>query len=234
MNLIPKQIEADEEVIDYWLKKLRWTRYEFACLFCGINPKAYEIFDMRLLQHVEFTIDDIKIEEITDLALFIDDRIEFHLTLTNTPDKWKSLAIQLELQLPAWFERISDTDISNTSINSSISNEVPEQISKEGISTTEMAYAFSGLKWTEQQWKHQLGSGSQNWLKNARITKGLRGKQTGGVRIPSTWNPLEIASVLAQENYSILKITKSFKSSPKMLDWLDEWEEYRETHYPVD
>ena len=104
---------------------------------------------------------------------------------------------------------------------------------KKGVPTSEIAGAFSGIKWDEKQWKRQLGNGSQIWLKNTQITKGLPGRQIGGVRIESTWNPVKIASVLAQKSYSIHKISKSFKSTPKMLEWLYEWEEYRETHYPV-
>ena len=107
MNLVPKQVQADQEVISYWLKKIRWNKVEFACLFCAINPIAYEIFERRFLVKVDIAIEDEKIQEIQDLIRVIQDQIEFHLGMTNTPAGWKKLALELELPEPKWLEEIS-------------------------------------------------------------------------------------------------------------------------------
>lgn len=117
MPIIPRQPEADEEVIAYWLDKLRWTAEQFAALYCGVNPYALkddhdwktrmalgpqmdgdESYQLKVSQH--------KRDEIAEIRILINDRLEIHDRIVGTPSSWRSKLRTLNLQEPPWIQQI--------------------------------------------------------------------------------------------------------------------------------
>ena len=231
MNIVPKQIEADEAVINYWLKKLSWRPAEFASLYCGVNPIAYEAFELRALKAIDFEISPNKIQDVKDICRLIDDRLEVMERICGTPSHWKALATKLELAPLDWFSKIVKPPEIPEKPTYQSTVFLPQKEGRLGVSTSDIASAFSGLKWEFEEWKTYLASPAP-WLKSTRISKGLQGRQSGGGRKQNMWDPVKIAATLASENISTRKISKAFKFSPAMQEWIDDWEEYKETHYP--
>lgn len=231
MSIVPRQVEVDEEVINYWLKKLSWRSSEFASLYCGINPIAYEAFELSALKAIDFEIAPNKVQDIEDIRRLISDRLEFLDTLPGSPYRWKSLITKLELAPPDWLSRIAEPSEIPKKLTHKGKVFEPKKEERLGVSSSEIATAFSGLKWEFEEWKTYLASPAP-WLRSTRISKGLRGKQPGGGRIQSMWDPVKIAATLASENISTRKISKAFKFSSALQDWIDDWEEFKETHYP--
>jgi hypothetical protein len=62
-----------------------------------------------------------------------------------------------------------------------------------------------------------------DWLQDARLTKGARGKQS------STWNPALIGACLVAQEHAIPKAIARFIKSI-FPEWLDDWEEWSESH----
>ena len=108
MPFIPRQVFADDQVIDYWLKVLYWGREEFACLYCGINPLRYEL-ERRL--PILRTEESIKIpmdvsRDIEDICTLIRHRLPVEDAIGGTPIKWRSRLSDLGLEVPEWMKRI--------------------------------------------------------------------------------------------------------------------------------
>lgn len=96
----------------------------------------------------------------------------------------------------------------------------PEPMVKE-----EIALLFDQIKWSTEKWRKELAAPPQ-WLRPARMALGERGR--GGA--PSTWNPIELASILiSRKDASEAEITEAFKAK-QYLDgakaWLPKWKEY--------
>ena len=108
MSIVPKQIEVDDEVISYWLKKLMWTREEFACLYCGINPLGYKQYNANF-GYVELRISSEKNEQIEDVQRVVRDMLETHRSIVNSPIKWRELTKEVGLSPMDWLEQIPDT-----------------------------------------------------------------------------------------------------------------------------
>jgi hypothetical protein len=117
MPIIPRQPEADEEVIAYWLDKLRWTAEQFAALYCGVNPYALEddhdwetrralgpqmagdeSYQLKVSQH--------KRNEIAEIRVLINDRLEIHDRIVGTPSSWRSKLRKMKLEELPWIHKI--------------------------------------------------------------------------------------------------------------------------------
>jgi hypothetical protein len=111
MAIIPRlQIKADDDVIAYFLKKQRWSRDEFATLFCGINPFAWERKEVFTYGDDAVKIPKDKKEYIENVLTLIEDRLETHISISNTPYQWRNLMPNLELTAPAWMSQIVEPD----------------------------------------------------------------------------------------------------------------------------
>ena len=108
MTFIPKQIEADEEVISYWIKKTRWTQEEFAALYCGVNPYAYkEDCDRPLFGELK-KIEKNKHQMIEELEILIKDRIDSIEQIFNTPVGWRKNLTMIGIPEHDWMNKIND------------------------------------------------------------------------------------------------------------------------------
>jgi len=231
MALVPKYVEVDAQVIDYWQRKLHWNYTEFACLVCDINPYAYENFKNHFLVPTEVEISDAKVEQIEDVIQVIRDRVETHRAISNTPSVWHKLSKDINLPQIAWLKNFNE-DLAIIQ-NEDVNNEAIIQSSahRNGVTTSDIAHAFDGIKWPYANWKKTL-SDPPKWLRVAQISSGLRGRQTGGNLVQSLWDPISIASLLAHKNsFLITRITKAFKTAKPLADWQDDWAEYKETHF---
>ncbi len=89
-----------------------------------------------------------------------------------------------------------------------------------GLTTGQIAVVFEDVYWSYKRWKSNLGD-CPKWLKDARMTRGARGKDA------STWNPVELASQLLEKDSSLrIEIDQAFKKNPKLTAWSEKWTEY--------
>jgi hypothetical protein len=87
----------------------------------------------------------------------------------------------------------------------------------------DVALLFDGVKWPTQTWERELAA-PPAWLRPARIALGERGRR----KAPSTWNPIEIASILMQRGETTeQQITDAFVRAKQFLSaaeaWLPKW-----------
>jgi hypothetical protein len=119
MPLIPKQPEADREVIAYWLAKLRWTAAEFSALYCGVNPYALKEDDeweiRRALggandgdENYQIKVSREKLLAIKEILVLINDRLEPYDQISGSPREWRSKLIVLRLAELPWMQQIQE------------------------------------------------------------------------------------------------------------------------------
>jgi len=108
MPFIPRQVFADDQVIDYWLKVRYWSVKEFACLYCGINPLRYELEEqlpiLRTGEQKKIPMDVSR--DIEDMCTLIGHRLPVEDAIGGTPIKWRTRLSDLGLEVPEWLERI--------------------------------------------------------------------------------------------------------------------------------
>ena len=87
------------------------------------------------------------------------------------------------------------------------------------INKHKVATAFQGIYWNFTQWRDNLGDPPE-WLIVARKEKGVRGNN----KIPSKWDPIEIALALLGREITVEELNQAFKK-PVLIDWASEWKE---------
>ena len=109
MPFIPRQVFADDQVIDYWLKVRYWRAKEFACLYCGINPLRYELEEqlpiLRTGESKKIPMDVSR--NIEDILTLIGHRLPVEHSIYGTPRQWCSRLSDLGLEAPGWMSRIN-------------------------------------------------------------------------------------------------------------------------------
>jgi hypothetical protein len=88
------------------------------------------------------------------------------------------------------------------------------------LTTGDIASAFDGLKWTEDQWKKPLGD-KPNWLVACVSIPGRRGS------IETRWNPVLIGGALVSQGHvQARNVRAKFQTSHLLQPWLDAWKTY--------
>jgi hypothetical protein len=124
MSLIPRQPDADHEVIAYWLDKLRWTAVEFSALYCGVNPYALEADDdwnsrrrLGMLndkeQNYQTKVPAEKRINIEEILVLIHDRLEPHDQILGSPRNWRLKLTALRLPELPWMQQIQEPEKEN-------------------------------------------------------------------------------------------------------------------------
>ena len=119
MSLIPRQPDADDEVIAYWLKKRFWSDEEFASLYCGVNPfiLKYEAdwADRKALGALATAENDYvlqisaeKKQNILEIQVLINDRLVPTFSQLKSPSFWRSTLGALELKERTWMQQIQE------------------------------------------------------------------------------------------------------------------------------
>lgn len=119
MPIIPRQLEADEEVIAYYLKKREWSNEEFSALYCGINPFVlkYESdwVDRKALGALENIECDYVLQisaetkqNILEIQVLINDRLKPTFSFLKSPSFWRSMLSSLALAEPTWMQQIQE------------------------------------------------------------------------------------------------------------------------------
>ena len=121
MSLIPRQPDADDEVIAYWLDKRSWTAGEFAVLYCGVNPYALEDDNnwnsRRMLgvlkdkdQSYQIKVSEKKRADIEEIRILIRDRLETHDQICGSPQNWRKKLMALRLPELPWMQQIQEPE----------------------------------------------------------------------------------------------------------------------------
>lgn len=121
MPLVPRQPNADDEVIAYWLDKRSWNAEEFAALYCGVNPYALKDDDNwnshRMLgllkdkdQNYQIKVPERKRAEIEEIRILIRDRLEPYDQILGSPKNWQKKLVALRLPEPTWMQQIQESE----------------------------------------------------------------------------------------------------------------------------
>jgi hypothetical protein len=109
MAIIPSQVlDANEDVIAYYLAMKQWNSEEFAALFCGVNPivwaRKWVFVDgkkyMVDLRQAGF--------DIVDMLKKLEDHLDLTASHTDTPHGWRKVLTDLGLDAPAWMSQIAE------------------------------------------------------------------------------------------------------------------------------
>lgn len=100
MAIVPRDPDADDEVISYWIKKQELTSEEIAALVCGVNPFAWKE------QWREFSVEvplvaASKQQDIKDVLTLLEHRLPAPHGV-KTLLQWKSALSRLGVPLPEW------------------------------------------------------------------------------------------------------------------------------------
>lgn len=112
-----------------------------------------------------------------------------------------------------------------------ISEELKSPNSKEStgpapLTTSEIAFCFGGLRWSEDEWKKPLGD-KPKWLETCLVSPGTRGR--GGS--PRLWNPVFIGAALTDKGYAQFRTVRArFQTKTPLQPWLETWESYEADH----
>lgn len=161
MPFIPRQVFADDQVIDYWLKVRYWRANEFACLYCGINPLRYELEEqlpiLRTGESKKIPMDVSR--DIEDILTLIGHRLPVEHSIYGTPRQWCSRLSDLGLEAPGWMSRINaNTDAddqapppsTNKTIKKSKAPKVFQQALVRLLEEIERRSSEKGLKFDRQ------------------------------------------------------------------------------------
>lgn len=122
MSLIPRQVDADDEVLAYWKQKRRLTRDEIAALAAGINPFVWKD-DKRLGCSPQVSAS--KAELIQEILTIIEHRGEPHLTILATAEYWQQFFKENGLPFPATLVVAPPPAATNTTVREHIAR--PEE-----------------------------------------------------------------------------------------------------------
>lgn len=121
MPIIPRQLEADEEVIAYYLKKREWSNEEFSALYCGINPFVLKYESdwvdrkaLGALKNIEYDyvlqISDETKQNILEIQVLIHDRLKPTFSFLKSPSFWRSMLSSFGLAEPTWMQQIQEPE----------------------------------------------------------------------------------------------------------------------------
>lgn len=88
------------------------------------------------------------------------------------------------------------------------------------LTTSDIAFCFAGLGWSEEGWKKPLGD-KPKWLRPCIATSGVQG------RLETRWNPVLIGGALVQRDKANARSVRArFQTKPQLKEWLDAWKAY--------
>ncbi len=88
------------------------------------------------------------------------------------------------------------------------------------LTTRDMAFAFAGLRYSEERWKKPLGD-QPKWLKSCVAIPGRR------AGVATHWNPVLIGGALVHAGHVTARSVRAkFQTLPLLKPWLDEWKTY--------
>lgn len=93
------------------------------------------------------------------------------------------------------------------------------------LTTGDIAFCFSGLRWNEQEWKKPLGD-KPKWLQFCQATPGQRGVSA------TRWNPVYIAGALVRKGHITARRARAcFQTQPLLAPWLEAWKTYEADNF---
>ena len=96
------------------------------------------------------------------------------------------------------------------------------------LKSRDIAFVFSGLRWTEEEWMKPLGD-KPKWLQACVAIPAQRGVSQ------THWNPVLIgAALLRVGGIKANQVRGRFQSKPQLKPWLDEWKTYEADHLDND
>ncbi len=94
-----------------------------------------------------------------------------------------------------------------------------------GLSTSDIAYCFSGLQWNETDWKKNLGK-KPKWLASCISVPGAQGERE------ISWNPILVGGVLVHTSRAKQNSVRAkFQTVPLLRPWLDEWKTFEADNF---
>jgi len=88
------------------------------------------------------------------------------------------------------------------------------------LTTSDIAFCFDGLRYSEAKWKKPLGN-KPKWLAACVEIPGRRGVSE------TRWNPVLLGGALVQRGHvSANRVRARFQQKPMLKPWLDAWKTY--------
>ena len=98
----------------------------------------------------------------------------------------------------------------------------------EPLTTGNIAFCFSGLRWDEARWKKPLGD-KPKWLQACIVTPARRGISE------TRWNPVSIGAALVQrEHVKARNVRAKFQTQPLLKPWCEAWKTYEADNFDKD
>lgn len=102
---------------------------------------------------------------------------------------------------------------------------VPGETLPPPLTTSDIAFCFSGLRWTEEQWMKPLGD-KPKWLQACIATPGVQGVSQ------THWNPVCIGAALVDAGHAkVNSIRAKFQTVHLLKPWLDAWKTYEADNF---
>ncbi len=96
------------------------------------------------------------------------------------------------------------------------------------LTTTDIAYCFDGIRWTEEQWKKPLGD-KPKWLQPCIAIPGKRGVHE------ARWNPVLIGAALVRGGHAkVNSVRARFQTKPQLSPWLEAWKTYEADYFDTE
>ena len=125
--------------------------------------------------------------------------------------------------IQSWFDAICE----DAQLLPDVMAKSPEN-SPSPVSTTDIANAFDGLRWKEEQWKKPLGD-KPKWLASCVAIPGVRGISE------TKWNPVLVGAALIRVGHAKQNSIRSrFQTKPQLAKWLNAWKTYEADELSVE
>ena len=96
------------------------------------------------------------------------------------------------------------------------------------LKTSDIAFCFGGLGWSEDKWKKPLGD-KPNWLSGGVAKSAVRGVSE------TMWDPVHVgAGLLHHKRVSVNSVRARFQSQPLLKPWLESWKTYEAEYIDTD
>ena len=113
----------------------------------------------------------------------------------------------------------SESDLSDEALSDDTTSAI-RQSDPQPLNTSEIAYAFDNLRWSEERWKKNLGN-KPKWLQACIALPGQRGVRE--VR----WNPVLIGGALVRMGHARPNSVRAkFQTKLTLKPWLEAWKTY--------
>lgn len=192
----------------YWVSMQSWTAGQAARLMVGLEPDA---FDNLSTGAKDSEVQRQRATKIERLA------INNGMTVSSARE-WLVWAKEQRFNLHPLFEieilAAQQTDSKSSAPAIETAQNAAKVEATRGIKKSDVIVAFQGLHFDYDHWGKNLAS-PPKWLKECRVTPGVRGKQ-----ISATWNPVQIAAALLDKGIQIQRLDAVFVS---LNDWATEW-----------